>query len=103
MKPLFQTTVKRLINSTKQNIEKLEDLVNKQEKEVLDSIYNGNIHSIHTIKLLLNSVNYNLINKLKTYKENLEYLESCNKELIVDLDQTEWRHYFLGDQRPEWC
>lgn len=101
MEALFKTNVKELIYSTKKRISEIDVLRNN--KQINTFHLSKDCLNYKELRVLMDSHNeYELNSKLDQYKENLEYLEACDKEKIVHLNQTEWRHYFHGTTRPEW-
>jgi len=109
MEPLYTTTVSKLVEATKERIKELETARSEKRREIFTQAQSCDI--FEKMKDVLNSYNENAINiKLSQYRENLEYLEACAEydttqqvDRWVDLNQTEWRHYFHGAPRPELC
>jgi len=102
MDPLFETTIQNLVENTKKRIAEIE--VSRDEKRMRTFKKAQCCDSFEKLFMVMMAHRENdLENKIKIYNENLEYLLECDQKRKVLLNQTEWRHYFHGTQRPEWC
>ena len=102
MEPLFETTVKDLIENTEKRILELDEL--RKQKRTLTYKNALACDSYEKLRVIMDAHReHDLDSRMNQYTENLEYLTECDQQRKVTLTQTEWRHYFHGAQRPEWC
>ena len=114
MESLFETTVGELIEATQARINELDKCILELHIRTVISLFeaydlysasSSSYTASHFVKDIRDGISLfsdkTFMHLVATYKENLEYLLSCDKEKKVTLNQTEWRHYFHGTARPE--
>jgi len=104
MEALFSTDICELVVEGENRITELENVIRRKQSAVYEAAKMA--ESFDELQGVMKSYNVREEEyRLAQHKDALEYLKACEgrKNREVRLTQTEWRHYFKGDARPEWC
>jgi len=102
MEALFTTTVKDLVENTEKRIAEL-----RKKKEIMRANFLKRIKECTTYeeidKVIKAHTEYSIDSKIDQFEDNLAYLQACQQDRVVNLNQTEWRTFYLACPPPELC